>query len=213
MCLCPLVALLVVYVWPHLSHVMRKPALCHMRTTHPRSLISAFVVRCLDCIIPILAKSTIFRTLVSLCRRAGRFESYQVANHEDMVSRDEAHFMFSCFSTLPLGASGVMRYLIVALPRDFVIVFLFEPRHDKTNKMAVRMKKAWVLSYPLSTNEDSDHTGRMSRLIWVFAGSTLILLVLSCRGSFLVVLWDQGCSFNSIYELQDFRSLTYSSCF
>ena len=30
----------------------------------------------------------------------------------------------------------------------------------------------------------TDKTGRMPRLIWVFAGHTLILLVLSCRGSF-----------------------------
>ena len=74
----------------------------------------------------------------------------------------------------------------------------FEPRHDKTNKVsvrpaknqislgihpvfAVRMWKALVLSYPMSTNEDSDQAGRMIR---VFAGRTLILLVLSCRGSF-----------------------------
>ena len=33
-------------------------------------------------------------------------------------------------------------------------------------------------------SEDSDQTGRMPRLIWVFAGRTLILLVLSCRTSF-----------------------------
>ena len=32
-------------------------------------------------------------------------------------------------------------------------------------------------------SEDSDKTGRMPRLIWVFAGRTLILLVLSCRVS------------------------------
>ena len=32
-------------------------------------------------------------------------------------------------------------------------------------------------------SEDSDQTGRMPRLIWVFAGRTAILLVLSCRGS------------------------------
>ena len=50
---------------------------------------------------------------------------------------------------------------------------------------AVRMKKAWVLSYPLSTSEDSDQTGRMPRLIWVFAGRTVILLVLSRGGFFL----------------------------
>ena len=32
-------------------------------------------------------------------------------------------------------------------------------------------------------SEDSDQTERMPRLIWVLAGRTLILLVLSCRGS------------------------------
>ena len=32
-------------------------------------------------------------------------------------------------------------------------------------------------------SEDSDQTGRMPRLIWVFAGCTVTLLVLSCRGS------------------------------
>ena len=36
-------------------------------------------------------------------------------------------------------------------------------------------------------SEDSDQTGRMPRLIWVFAGRTLILLFLSCRGSQLPV--------------------------
>ena len=31
--------------------------------------------------------------------------------------------------------------------------------------------------------EDSDQTGQMPRLIWVFAGRRATLLVLSCRGS------------------------------
>ena len=68
----------------------------------------------------------------------------------------------------------------------------FEPPHDKTNKMAcapseasdqhghppslirvfaVRMKNAWVLSYRVHS-EDSDQTGRMPKLTWVFAGHT-----------------------------------------
>ena len=34
-------------------------------------------------------------------------------------------------------------------------------------------------------SEDSGQTGRVPRLIWVFAGRTFILLVLSCRGSCL----------------------------
>ena len=80
----------------------------------------------------------------------------------------------------------------------------FEPRHDKTNKMTVRPAKislgirpvwsesslsAWRKLGSLATHwahsEDSDQTGWMPRLIWVFAGRTLILLVLSCRGSFM----------------------------
>ena len=51
---------------------------------------------------------------------------------------------------------------------------------------AVRMKKHWTLSYPLSVSEDSDQTGRMPRLIWVFAGRIVTLLVLSWGGSFAV---------------------------
>ena len=44
----------------------------------------------------------------------------------------------------------------------------------------------WVAKDPSflpADSEDSDQTGRMSRLIWVFAGCTLILLVLSWGGS------------------------------
>ena len=73
-----------------------------------------------------------------------------------------------------------------------------EPRHDKTNKMSVRPAKTqislgirpvwsesllctqWVAKDPSFLHvdsEDSDQTGRMSRLIWVFAGRTATLLV------------------------------------
>ena len=48
-------------------------------------------------------------------------------------------------------------------------------------------------------SDDSDQTGRMPRLIWVFAGRTLILLVLSWGGSCTLTLsclasqfWDLG---------------------
>ena len=79
-----------------------------------------------------------------------------------------------------------------------------EPRHNKTNKMRVRPAKTqislgirpvwsesslcaqWVAKDPSflhADSEASDQTGRMPRVIWVFAGRTLILLVLSCRGS------------------------------
>ena len=76
-------------------HIMRKTFLCHMQTTKAqislRSLISTFVVRCLDSIIPILAKYKILR-LASVCSWAGRFESYLVANPEDRFSNGEAQF-------------------------------------------------------------------------------------------------------------------------
>ena len=53
---------------------------------HPCSLISAFVVHCLDSIIPLLATA-----------RAGRFESYLVENPEDMFSRYMAQILWqSC---------------------------------------------------------------------------------------------------------------------
>ena len=74
----------------------------------------------------------------------------------------------------------------------------------KTNKMSVRPAKTqislgirpvssasslcaqWVAKDPSFLHvdsEDSDQPGQMPRLIWVFVGRTVTLLVLSCRGS------------------------------
>ena len=53
---------------------------------------------------------------------------------------------------------------------------------------AVRMKKAWVLSYPLSAQRRLWSDWAEARLIWVFAGPTVILLVLSWGGSYLPTL-------------------------
>ena len=52
----------------------------------PPSLISDFVVRCLDRIKPILATPKISRLLTSPCSRAGQFEYYLVANLRTQVS-------------------------------------------------------------------------------------------------------------------------------
>ena len=92
-------------------------------------------------------------------------------------------------------------------PRAFIGSFQHfadEPRHDKTIKVTVRPAKTrislgirpvwaesllctqWVAKGPRflhADSKDSDQTGRMPRLIWVFAGWTLTLLVLSCCGS------------------------------
>ena len=82
-------------------------------------------------------------------------------------------------------------------------MWVYEARYDKTNNVAVRPAKTrislairpswsesslcaqWVAKDPSflhADNEDFNQTGRMPRLIRVFAGRTLILLVLSCRG-------------------------------
>ena len=50
----------------------------------------------------------------------------------------------------------------------------------------------WVAKDPSflhANSEDSDQTGRMPRLIWVFAGVTATLLVLSWGGSYALLSW------------------------
>ena len=76
---------------------MTKPALPYAKNkgadqaAHPRSLISAFVVRCLDSIIFLLALAEISTpSLVSSAEQTG-FESHLVGNPKDRFSRDEAH--------------------------------------------------------------------------------------------------------------------------
>ena len=85
----------------------------------------------------------------------------------------------------------------------------YEPRHDKTYKVSVRPAKtqislgirpvwsesslsAWRNLGSLATHwahsENSDQTGRMPWLIWVFAGRTATLLVLTWGGSDLYIL-------------------------
>ena len=46
-------------------------------------------------------------------------------------------------------------------------------------------RKLGSLATHWAHSKDSDQTGRMPRLIWVFTGCTLILLVSSCCGSFI----------------------------
>ena len=72
---------------------------------------------------------------------------------------------------------------------------------------SVAMKNPWVLSYHWAHSEDSDQTGRMPRLIWVFAGRTLILLVLSCRGSFLYVIQTNSVDHEQTLCYQSWKNL------
>ena len=65
----------------------------------------------------------------------------------------------------------------------------------------------WVAKDPSllhADSEDSDQTGRMRRLIWVFAERTTTLLVLSCRGSY--IFWIFFFKFNYQFETSLRRS-------
>ena len=100
--------------------------------------------------------------------------------------------------------SGLAAVCDCGTPWTFLLTF--EPPHDKTNKVSVRPAKTqislgirpvwsesslsaqWVAKDPSflhADSEDSDQTGWMPRLIWVFAGRITTLLVLSWGGSFL----------------------------
>ena len=72
----------------------------------PRSLISDFVVHCLDSIITLVSISKV-SSLYLAC--AGRFESCLFANPEDRFSRDVAHLALAlrslCFRSALLLAS------------------------------------------------------------------------------------------------------------
>ena len=78
---------------------------------------------------------------------------------------------------------------------------------------AVHMKKPWVLSYPLS----AQRRFWSPRRIWVFAGRTLILSVLSCRGStFFLRSWkktSKKISFTCDVTVVSFFSLSLFSSF
>ena len=116
-----------------------------------------------------------------------------------------------CFAMWPLSVIGlntsgsINRYPLIQAKCHLKI---YEPRHDKTNKVSVHTVKtqislgirpvwsesslsAWRKLGSLATHwahsEDSDHTGRMPRLIWVFAGRKVILLVLSCHSSYTLL--------------------------
>ena len=107
----------------------------------------------------------------------------------DCLSRSSLIWVYTVFPSLSVGKLWT--------------IIKYEPPHDKTNEMTVRPGKTqislgccpvWSESSlsaqrklgPLATHwaqsENTDQTGRMPRLIWVFAGRTVSLLVLSCCG-------------------------------
>ena len=105
-----------------------------------------------------------------------------------------------------------------------------KPQHNKTNKVTVRPAKTpislairpvWAESslcvqivvkdpsFPHADSEDSDQTGRMPRLIWVFTERTAFLLVLSCR-SLNVLLFTGAYFMKSIHKMSNRLQKRYS---
>ena len=81
---------------------MRKPVMPYANNkgadqpAYPRSLISVFVVRCLDSMIPLVSITEISSLLASVAAQAS-FESAVVANPKDRFSRDEDHIYSVCY--------------------------------------------------------------------------------------------------------------------
>ena len=128
---------------------------------HPRSLISTFVARCWDSIIPLVSISEISSLyLASVAAQTGLRQHWS----QTPFSHDMAHM--------------------------FLWRSVIEPPHDKTNKWLCAQQRQisldihpdwsesslcalWVAKDPSflhADSEDTDQTGRMPRLIWILAG-------------------------------------------
>ena len=109
---------------------------------------------------------------------------------------------FSLCSSKPQHNAVICKVWI--LKHLIIVTKLYEPEHDKTNQndlctqqnsgqpgqvpslirgFAVRMKKAWVLSYPLSAQRILIRLGRCPGWSESLLGTQIILLVLSWGGS------------------------------
>ena len=179
---------------------MRKPAfaICEQQR-HRSACASAQSDQHLCCSLPRQYNNSCFYTqnfkpLSSFCGCAGQFESILVTNPEGRFSRDEAQsHNWGQFTCSHCSWADL----------DF-LKCTYEPPHENTNKVTVRPRKTQISlsthpvwsesslctqyvandpSFLHANNEDSDQTGRMPRLIWVFAGRADTLLVLSWGGS------------------------------
>ena len=110
-----------------------------------------------------------------------------------------------CWLTPLCGSRDYFGHFSVLIKVSHCMNNQFEPPHTKPAKWLCtqqRLRSAWASAWsdqcPLSAwrklgclathwvhSEDSDQTGQMPRLIWVFAGHTVILLVLPWGGSFV----------------------------
>ena len=111
---------------------------------HPRSLISALVVHCLDSISSFYIWN--FKPLASFCSCAGRFESYLVANPEDRFSHDKAHTV-ELTSVKLLGEAAHRRTVVSG--HVFMISFVFSSTLT-TLSLLIPSKRGTNLFLPLT---------------------------------------------------------------
>ena len=84
-----------------MSRAMRKHVLCHMRTTtaHPHSLISAFVVHCLDSVMSLVSVTKISSLMLASVAEQASLSLTWSETPEDTFSHDKAQiFMYADFT-------------------------------------------------------------------------------------------------------------------
>ena len=118
------------YIWATSWENLFMPYANNKGADQPAQSLS--VVRCLDSIIPLVSIRN-FKPLSSFCDCPDRFESTLVANPEDRFSHDAAHL-----SAINAANLTVQHSSFINEPPSLIRAF------------TVRMKKAWVLSYPMS---------------------------------------------------------------
>ena len=99
---------------------------------------------------------------------------------------------FKSFPVLQYSADFIFSFPLwsLRLLRSLVILSRLTTKPTKWLCDQRRLRSAWASAQSVADSEDSDQTGRMPRLIWVFAWRTVILLVVSCCGSIMLTYFS-----------------------
>ena len=161
---------------------------------HPRSLISTFVVLCLDSTTPLIVIFKISRLQLAYVAEQAGLNLTWSKSPDDMFSCDVAHLPFS-LHLLDTWATSWQNQQMSVCPAKTRISLGIHPVLSESS-----LCTRWVAKDPSflhADSEDSDQPGRRlwsawPRLIWVFAqpGCTVTWLVLSCCGSCYSSLLD-----------------------
>ena len=153
-----------------MSHVMRKPALCLMRTTNAQ--ISLRIRAVWSATSLLLAKEYItsnfyirnFKPLPSFCGWAGRFESILVENTEDRFSGDVAQYWLS-FSIVFFFFFFLFFFFFFFF---FIIFFFWGGGNHKTLRDGKNTRQNDCLPFPTAKNSERKTD---LRLLFLHGGS------------------------------------------